>query len=429
MNKFNESSMFFFYNSLPNKTAGIRLRVRLKEKIDPEALQNALERTVRRNPFFRLKPILDENGNICCEQNSVPPGISPEDGTRVLLGTEDTDGYLFRVRYTEDTIILFASHVLTDGRGVISFLKSLLYNYFTDTGKVIGMDGSFLTDDTEEDPEETKNIFEDLPDDIKPLAPKEELKEVFSVPGERVLIETDQSRLFGIRFPKEQLKEEAKKRGTTPLPLLSVLFSDVLRKTYDTGDLTIRISSPVDMRRFLNEKAMTNYSISIETDIDANLNGFGMEDRINRVSEDIQKKISRDEILGRAAFAGANAMGAMEFPFGNEEICRGMMKKRITKRDTFSFLLTNMGLVRFPKDMEGLIADFDIVSPSVATTPSILTYTYGDHANVFMVANFEEDAFAKGILEELIKQGFDAEMTEDGYLSEDSLLTFKFEHR
>ncbi len=429
MNKFNESSMFFFYNSLPNKTSGIRLRVRLKEKTDPGALQKALERTVRRNPFFSLKPFLDENGNICCEQNNSPVRVSKEDGSRALLGTDDSDGYLFRVRYTEDTIILFSSHVLSDGRGTTSFLKSLLYNYFTETGKVIDKDGSFLTDDTVEDPAEITNIFEDLPDEIEPLVIKEEPKEVFSVPGERLLIETERSRLFGIRFPKEQLKKAAKERGTTPLPLLSVLFSDALRKTYDTGDSTIRISSPVDMRQFLNEKSMTNYSISIETDIDADLNGLDLDERIKKVSEDIQKKISGDEILGRAAFARANAMGTMEFPFGNEEICRGMMKKRINKRDSFSFLLTNMGLVRFPKDMEGLIDDFEFISPSVATTPSIMTYTFGDHTNIIMVANLEEDTFAKGILEELKQQGFDAEMTTNGYFSDDSLLTFKFEHR
>ncbi len=427
MDRFNESSMFFCFNSLPKKTAGIRIRIGLKDRVDPGRLREALALAVKRNPFFRLKPCLDEQGNIRCTVNTSPVKVYPEDGTYVLLGTGESEGYLFRIRYTEDTIVFFCSHILSDGRGAISFLTSVLYHYFTMAGKTITKDGSFVTAEDPEDPKEITGVFEDLPEGIKPLEELPSPKEIFSVPGPRVLMDTDRSRFYEIRFPGRQLMEISKENGTTPFPLFAVLISDSLRKAYDTGSSAIRVSAPVDMRRFLNGKSLTNYSLSVETDLDSDLYTLSKAERIRYVTEDIGRKTSEEEMLKRAAFSRDNAKGSMEFPFGNEEICRGMMMKRMGKKDTFSFLLTNIGLLRFPKEIRDEIRSFDLVSPSVVSTPSISLFTFGEDSYLCMVANFEEDSMIKEILASMKEAGFDAQLTENGYFTDDSLLTYRFE--
>jgi hypothetical protein len=105
-----------------------RYTATLKNDIDPDALQDALNKTVAVFPSF----------NVCLrsgmfwyylEQLQATPRVSPENlpicyGLRV-----DAKSVLFRVSYYRRRINVEVSHMISDGRGTLSFFKALIYSY------------------------------------------------------------------------------------------------------------------------------------------------------------------------------------------------------------------------------------------------------------------------------------------------------------
>ena len=106
-----------------------RYSVLLKEDININVLEKALNKTLIDCPSFKMKigaglfwnylelnhkkPIIKEENEIPCEH----------------INFKRNNDYLFKVTYYKNKINLDIFHVLTDGTGAITLLKTLIYNY------------------------------------------------------------------------------------------------------------------------------------------------------------------------------------------------------------------------------------------------------------------------------------------------------------
>ena len=107
-----------------------RISVTLKELVQPELLQQALDRILPKFDGFNLRLrqgmfwyYLEENGKPAprvCEENTFPCRF---------IRQNKTHSYLFRVTYYKYRINLEVFHVLADGMGGITFLRELTYQY------------------------------------------------------------------------------------------------------------------------------------------------------------------------------------------------------------------------------------------------------------------------------------------------------------
>lgn len=107
-----------------------RISAILKEEINPELLQQAVDIVTPKIPGFNLRLrkgffwyYFEENGKkapIVREEDSYP--------CRFIHASRNRS-YLFRVTYYENRINVEAFHVLTDGMGIIAFLKEIVYQY------------------------------------------------------------------------------------------------------------------------------------------------------------------------------------------------------------------------------------------------------------------------------------------------------------
>ena len=105
-----------------------RISVKLKEEIQPELLQEALNKVLPRMDGFNLRLrrgvfwyYFEENGKKApkvVEENTFP--------CRFIHPSSNRD-YLFRVTYYSCKINLEVFHVLTDGMGGINFIRELTY--------------------------------------------------------------------------------------------------------------------------------------------------------------------------------------------------------------------------------------------------------------------------------------------------------------
>jgi len=127
--KLDNAAKIFPTNSNKYDTKVFRFSCRLKEEIDSELLQRALDKTMHAFPMYQsiirkglfwyyfesssIKPVVKE-------ENHSPCGQIFSEVEKVLL---------FEVTYFKKRINLEVHHALTDGVGAIQFLRTLVLNY------------------------------------------------------------------------------------------------------------------------------------------------------------------------------------------------------------------------------------------------------------------------------------------------------------
>ena len=129
-----------FYSSQAGSSAQtvFRYAATMADDVDPAALQRALDRTAEMFPGF----------NVCLrsgmfwhylEQAPQPPAVH-EENLPICYGLHvDAKSVLIRVSYYRARINLEVSHMVSDGRGSLSFFKALLYAYVEERYGVEGL--------------------------------------------------------------------------------------------------------------------------------------------------------------------------------------------------------------------------------------------------------------------------------------------------
>ena len=107
-----------------------RICVTLKERIDPELLQQALDMVLPKFDGFNLRMrkgvfwyYFEENGK------KAPKVVEETNFPCRYIHANQNNNYLFQVTYYKYRINLEVFHVLTDGMGAINFLRELTYQY------------------------------------------------------------------------------------------------------------------------------------------------------------------------------------------------------------------------------------------------------------------------------------------------------------
>jgi len=106
-----------------------RLSVKLKSKIDMEALSKALNETLIMVPSFNVK-LRKGFFWYYLEHNKERPIIKEDEHfSFTIINTKENNYFLFKVTYFEKRINIDFCHILTDGTGALSFLEALVTNY------------------------------------------------------------------------------------------------------------------------------------------------------------------------------------------------------------------------------------------------------------------------------------------------------------
>ena len=130
----------------------------LHRAVDPEKLRAAVERTMRAFPRLTLRPYLDENAALVMRPNDAPVAVYPMDSPAAELGSEDSNGYMFRVMYADDSIRVSMHHSLGDGRTAFGVLYTVVFYYLQACGVLIDPQGLLYTEETADDP----SLFDSL---------------------------------------------------------------------------------------------------------------------------------------------------------------------------------------------------------------------------------------------------------------------------
>ncbi len=116
-----------FYVVSDKMSFTIRGEVDLREPVDGEILQKAVNTAMQRYPYFCIR-VVREGGELLVKPNPLPHVVLHTSDS-ITLGSEEVNYHLVVICYDENRIFFHVSHCVTDGAGRTPLTKTVLYYY------------------------------------------------------------------------------------------------------------------------------------------------------------------------------------------------------------------------------------------------------------------------------------------------------------
>ena len=264
-------SVFYGAYAGENATFDIRVRFDLKRPLNREKLQRAADAALACYPEFAVRPVLYE-GRIAYAENHAPVKLAPDDGRRLYFGTEDMNGYLFVFLTGERHVTFSLFHGLTDARGMIAYVISVLWNYAKAVFPPIRIAGTGMftkhgirvdrrlfeqMDDTERYDPLVKFAGEGTPVDLI------DTEKLFRMPPEVYDRGETSCRLINLEISNAAFLAKTKELNTSFAPLLAALTARAIGGLYDIGDRVISVVATADARRFFQTWSLGNMAYNV----------------------------------------------------------------------------------------------------------------------------------------------------------------------
>ena len=105
----------------------IRIRIRMRDLIAPDALRHAVDTTMERYPYFCVE-LQKKDGQYIFAENHRPVVIT-NSLHGVALNSEASNYHMIAFCWQDNWIILDVFHGMTDGTGAYEIVRTLLYYY------------------------------------------------------------------------------------------------------------------------------------------------------------------------------------------------------------------------------------------------------------------------------------------------------------
>jgi hypothetical protein len=372
-------------------TIVFRFTAVLKERISLEYLNTAAEKTIRRYPYFNVQlrkgffwytlefidkiPVINADSKYPCSYIPVKRrGVVP-----------------YRIRVFGKRLSVEFAHFLTDGTGALSFLRTLLCQYFTEQGVSISDWGEIPNPAENPDPEEFEDGY--LKGYVKNIPHPRVPDKAFHLPGP-FRKKGEYGVVSGFLNTAEVLNKAKEYNASLTEFLTALLIDSHLRIQHDLvkkkqlGRLRpIRVTVPVNVRPYLKTKAMRNVFLSVLPEIDPRLGDYSFEDILSIVHHSLRLLVNEHYIRMQIA---RNVEGEMSlvnrlFPvFLKDLVLKPIYNKTGQQPATCS--LSNLGQVKLPKEIASRCDRFIFIPPpgviskqdcSVISFGSTLTISFG----------------------------------------------------
>jgi len=358
--KLDNSAKIFPLSASKKYSTVFRYSAVLKESIDKEILEKAVEKALVRYKAFKVKmksgffwfyfeenkkrPIVKEELYYPCKR------IDP-------LSNND---YLFSVTYFERKINIEIFHSLTDGSGGLIFFREIIYNYLEMTHKELLNMEERKTRRVEFDTEDSYMAnFE------KKAKDNGSGKRAYILKGKE--LKFNQVSVNHLMINNDDLKNECTKYNvSTTQYLTSVLIwavynANVLRHEKNhKNKKPIKVCIPVNLKKYFKSKTMSNFFSFIS--IDAEMEKCDSFERITEfVKSEFEHKLTEEEIL--KTMSGTVRIGNNIFisfiPLFLKIIIIRSIYREIQKY--FSITYSNVGKVGIIKKYQDYIESFMVL--------------------------------------------------------------------
>ncbi|WP_411842436.1 alcohol acetyltransferase [Salinicoccus sp. HZC-1] len=291
----NTGKIFHAVSSATNSSV-YRVSMTLKETIDKECLQRALDIVAVRFPMLTVRvrkglfwDFMEYNDEELCVKEERGYPCAPID-------TKKNNAYLIRVLYFDRRVSVEIFHSLTDGGGAVEFLKTLIYQYLRLKGEDVSAEGAVLLPEDPPSSEETEDSFERYAtsDGGKRSGNMAEKAyqirgTAFDPPGINVI--------HGV-VNASDLNAFAKGRGATLTTFLTgILIQSIYTENMkeDTPEGLIAIALPISLRRQFPSRTLRNFFSVANIGVQMN-ESMTLDDIIKEVSGQLKSKADKETL-------------------------------------------------------------------------------------------------------------------------------------
>ena len=379
-----------------------RASVTLTEEIDPVILEQALVATLVRFPCFDVR-IRRGLFWYYFEKNkyNAPPVMEDIQNPCQRIRWNENRGFLFRVYYYKSRISVEFFHALTDGYGASRFLMTLAACYLRLTGKKIPSGYSVLDVNESASPDELEDAYLKVkPSKVKKIRRK---KFVYHARGTR--LPDHMLNLTTGYMPVDELKMHAKKYSVTVTEFVAAVLLDVMyRKQLEEKrrQKEVSIQIPVNLRSVFNSKTLRNFSLFYDVRINPNMGEYTFEEILKNVSLYLRyinnEKELRSMVTVNLSLEKNFLMRGLPLFIKNAAVGIG---SSITGERTTSVLLTNLGVVRVPEEMNKYINSIMLTAgPGKINGTRFAGISLGNKfalsvANIYHESDIEREVFTR----------------------------------
>ena len=345
-----------------------RLSVLLKEEVDPDILQKAVDMTMPRFPTYKAAIRKGLFWRYLEPNNRPGPFVQPDVKNPCQpMYFKANNRYLVRFYYYRNRLSLEAHHSLGDGTGGMCLLQTVKSVYLKLKGHPIEFDrekekGLFVLDIEEQpDPEELEDAYMKYAN--AKVCPPRPGEKTYRVRGTKETFYT-LNIIDGIMSSSEVMAVAKRYNATITEYLNAVLLYALLKKQETDRRIRLRpvkIAMPVNLRRFFPSKTLRNFITMIYPGIDPRLGEYSFEEIVTHVHNYmryyINEKFLRGDITTNAATQRNPFIRVV--PLFIKDFVVKLFYTRVQDHNS-SAGLTNMGALKVPQCMKPYIERFDI---------------------------------------------------------------------
>ena len=384
-----------------------RVAALLRDPVDPDALQIALEDTLKRFPFFAVRL---RRGLFWyyLESHDGLPMVEPDvQNPMRFWSRKDVKKFLFRVRYGDRRISVEFFHALTDGGGGLVFLKTLTAAYLRQCGRFCGfgegaLDISRPADDDEL--EDAYNRYSNFRVVHRPSETKAFHMQGTGSPGHNLQI------ICGI-LPLNRVLAVAKSFKISVTEFLAGVYLYELYRIQQQGGYNtlapVRLSIPINVRRFYPSKTLRNFSLYANPGIDPAFGIYTMEEIFGLVHHFMRYTVNKKYLN---ALMCANVGPERNLLIRLSPLPLKNLAMRLAYHfvgdSRFTSSLSNLGAVSMPEGMAEAVERFEfLLGPSYYNPVNCAVIGTGNQLVVSFSSTITETDLQRAFFKELVRLG------------------------
>lgn len=385
-------------------TPMFRFTAVLKEEVDPELLDKALEKTMGRFPIYNVSL---KTGFFWYYFEGLEHRITPEPDVINPFAPIGRGDPLLRVRYHENRVSVEIHHGLTDGSGAMTFLKTLLAQYFTHKGIDVPSTHGILDVNEPVDPEEEEDSFFKY-SRMSVLPSRRETRAYH--PSGTPLNTGDIAITTGVMKASEILGKAHEYNVSVTEYIAALLLQSLytLQKAErPKRQHPVKISVPVNLRKFYRTNTLRNFSQYVNPGIDPNYGEFTFEEIVSQLHHQFRFMLTEKNLNARMS-KNVNdelSIAIRAMPLFVKKPVMVLTHMQVGER-IFSSPLSNMGVVELPEAIRDLVERFDMVLHTARYNKlECSAVSYGDNLSVSFSRSIAQPHTERLFFTALVRQG------------------------
>ena len=390
-----------------------RVSVILKEEIDGEILQQALEKVI---PYFDVFKMTIKMGIFWhyFEENKrpLPKVVEEHEYPCLFINHHENNNYLFRMSYYKNRINLEVFHALTDGNGALNFLKEITYQYIRlQHPELQGKVKNSLTSETSLDIEDSY-----LQHYKKKEKKTYKTKRAVIIKGEKM-----GAGKLGITHGTVKIadiKAVAKSYGVTINQYLVAAYTWAIYMGYLNGKVSkrpITIAVPVNLRPYFGSDTNKNFFVMVSSVFEPEKDNYTFEEVLEITSRSLKEQITKENLEKLFSYNVSNEMNYLlrAIPLFLKNIAIRQVYNASARANTST--LTNLGVLKTSEPYSEYIESFHaVLSMSKGQNMKVTVISYGDHLTFTISACVMGNSIRKTFFRKLVEDGLDVTVETNG---------------